>query len=297
MAIEDDFFLTNLELRDSTETGELASGLSHDSMKGMVLLTVLELAARGEPTGAVTVIHDAGDTGERYRTLASDLAERGWAVALPDLRGHGRTEGPRGHSNGLREVARDIQEIQDHLAYRMPEVPKVLVGVGLGANYAAMYALETPGVVSALVLIAPLHTPSFEAPEAPKGLSKFFKKITPQSEGATGYGPDDLTSAAAQATAWSASELTHGVITQRAIDEAQRSSREHLARIAELDIPVLIVHGAEDPISSPDWSRSQESDSVEVLIVEGQRHHPLHDSKSAEIRERIVRFVDATSGA
>jgi len=297
MAIEDDFFLTNLELRDSTETGELASGLSHDSMKGMVLLTVLELAARGEPTGAVTVIHDAGDTGERYRTLASDLAERGWAVALPDLRGHGRTEGPRGHSNGLREVARDIQEIQDHLAYRMPEVPKVLVGVGLGANYATMYALETPGVVSALVLIAPLHAPSFTAPEAPKGLSKFFKKITPQSEGSTGYGPDDLTSAAAQATAWSASELTHDVITQRGIDEALRSAREHLARIAELDIPVLIVHGADDPISSPAWSRSQEGGSVEVLVVEGQRHHPLHDSKSAEIRERIVRFVDAHSGA
>lgn len=297
MAIEDDFFLTNLELRDSTETGEVASGLSHDSMKGMVLLTVLELAARGEPTGAVTVIHDAGDTGERYRTLASDLAERGWAVALPDLRGHGRTEGPRGHSNGLREVARDIQEIQDHLAYRMPEVPKVLVGVGLGANYAAMYALETPGVVSALVLIAPLHTPRFIAPEPPRGLSKFFKKVTPQSEGSTGYGPDDLTSAAAQATAWSASELTHEVITQRAIDEAARSSGEHLARVAELDIPVLIVHGSDDPISSPDWSRAQEGGTVEVLVVEGQRHHPLHDSKSAEIRERIVRFLDSSTGS
>ncbi len=297
MAIEDDFFLTNLELRDSTETGEVASGLSHDSMKGMVLLTVLELAARGEPTGAVTVLHDAGDTGERYRTLASDLAERGWAVALPDLRGHGRTEGPRGHSNGLREVARDIQEIQDHLAYRMPEVPKVLIGVGLGANYATMYALETPGVVSALVLIAPLHAPRFTAPDPPRGLSKFFKKVTPESEGSTGYGPDDLTSAAAQATAWSASELTHGVITQRAIDEAARSATEHLARIAELDIPVLIVHGSDDPISSPDWSRAQEGGSVEVLVVEGQRHHPLHDSKSAQIRERIVRFVDSQTGS
>ena len=36
---------------------------------------------------------------------------------------------------------------------------------------------------------------------------------------------------------------------------------------------------------------------MEVLIVEGQRHHPLHDSKSAEIRERIVRFVEANCGA
>lgn len=296
MAIEDDFFLTNLELRESTETGEVASGLSHDTMKGMVLLTVLELAARGEPKGAVTVLHDAGDTGERYRTLAADLAERGWAVALPDLRGHGRTEGPRGHSNGLREVARDVQEIQDHLAYRMPEEPKVLIGVGLGANYAAMYARETPGVVAALVLVAPLHEPRFREAEAPKGLARFFKKVTGTSEGSTGYTADGLTSAAAQATAWSASELTHETITQRAIEEARRSASEHLPAVGELGVPVLVVHGADDPISSAEGSLRLQSENVEVLVVEGQRHHPLHDSKSAEVRERIVRFIDERAG-
>lgn len=293
MAIDDDFFLTNLELRESTETGEVASGLSHDSMKGMVLLTVLELAARGEPKGAVTVVHDAGDTGDRYRTFAVDLASAGWAVALPDLRGHGRTEGPRGHSNGLREVSRDIQEIQDHLAYRMPHEPKVLVGIGLGANQAAAYAAESPGVLAGLVLIAPLHAPKFERPEAPKGLSKFFKKVTPFSEGRTGYGPDDLTSAAAQATAWSANELTHDVITLRAIEEAERSAREYLPKVGELGIPVLVVHGDADPISDVAGSRALASDGVEVLVVEGQRHHPMHDKRSAETRGAIVRWVDA----
>ncbi len=87
--MDDDFFLTNLELRESTETGEQAAGLSHSSMKGMLLLAVLELAARGEPIGAATVVHDAGDTGARYKELAMRLAGAGWAVALPDLRGHG----------------------------------------------------------------------------------------------------------------------------------------------------------------------------------------------------------------
>ncbi|MEM9379404.1 MAG: alpha/beta fold hydrolase [Planctomycetota bacterium] len=290
MPIEDDFFLTNLELRESTETGEVASGLSHDSMKGMVLLTVLELAARGEPRGAVTVVHDAGDTGERYRSLATDLAEAGWAVALPDLRGHGRTEGPRGHSNGLREVVRDIQEIQDHLAYRMPDEPKVLVGVGLGANQVAAFCAESPGVVAGAVLIAPLHEPRFRRPEAPKGLSKFFKKVTPASEGSTGYGPDDLTSAAAQATAWSASELTHDVITLRAIEEAERTAREHLPKVTSLGVPVLVVHGADDPISDVERSRAMEGDGVEVVVFEG-RHHLLHDRKSAEARRRIVEWL------
>ena len=296
MAIDDDFFLTNLELRESTETGEVASGLSHDSMKGMVLLTVLELAARGEPKGAVTVLHDAGDTGERYKPLALDLAEKGWAVALPDLRGHGRTEGARGHSNGLTEVCRDVQEIQDHLAYRMPDEPKILIGVGLGANYAATYAARTPGVLAGIVLVAPLWSPRFHRPPEPKGLSKFFKKLTPKSEGRTMYTPDGLTSASAQATAWSASELTHDVISQRAIDEAERSATEHLTRIAELDVPILVVHGSEDPVSDVTPSRALEGSGVQVLIAEGARHHPLHDTGSADVRAKISAWIDERAG-
>ncbi|QDV06284.1 Alpha/beta hydrolase family protein [Planctomycetes bacterium Poly30] len=291
MAIEDDFFLTNLELRDSTETGEVAEGLSHSSMKGMFLLTVLELAARGEPKGAVTVIHDAGDTGDRYKSLASDLAEAGWAVALPDLRGHGLTEGTRGHSNGLREVCRDIQEIQDHLAYRMPHEPKVLVGIGLGANYAATYAVDHPGVLAGLVLIAPLWKPAFVRPAAPKGFSKFFKKIGPDSVGSTGYTADALTSAAAQATAWSASELTHDQITLRAIDEAERSAREHLPKVSALNVPTLFLHGSEDSISDPGPTAAQSGSKVEVRILDGQRHHPVHDKKSAEVRAGIVSWL------
>ena len=180
----DDFTLTNLELRESDETGEAIAGLSHASMKGMLLLSVLELAARGEPRGAVTVVHDAGDTCSRYRVLATALADAGWAVALPDLRGHGKTEGDRGHSAGLREVWRDLGEIQNHLAYRMPDGPKVLIGQGLGALYALSFALERPGVAAAVVLVAPLHEPRFQAPEAPRGLGKLLRKHSHQELGA-----------------------------------------------------------------------------------------------------------------
>ncbi|MEL6431229.1 MAG: alpha/beta fold hydrolase [Planctomycetota bacterium] len=295
MAIEDDFFVTNLELRESTDTGEVAAGLSHASMKGMVLLTVRELAARGEPQAVVTVVHDAGDTGERYGALATDLAERGFAVALPDLRGHGRTEGERGHSNGLLEVERDIQEIQDHLAYMMPEGPKVLIGVGLGANYAVTFAARNPGALAALVLLAPLFEPGFVEPEAPGGLKKFFKKLTPLSPGTTGYEPDALTSAAGQATAWSANELTHDVITLRAIEEARRSAREDLPRVGELGIPVLVLHGDDDPITPASRSTALAGGTVDVETFEG-RHHLLHDKRSAEVRARIVEWLGQRIG-
>ena len=116
---------TYLELRESAEDGSEGAGLSH-SAEGLVLLHVLEIAAHGEPRATVTVVHGAGDHGGRYTDLASALAGQNFAVALPDLRGHGRSEGQRGHSWGWREIVRDLQSVQDHLAYRLPVAPKVL---------------------------------------------------------------------------------------------------------------------------------------------------------------------------
>ena len=149
-------YATYLELRESTPDGEQGAGLSHSS-EGLVLVHVLEVAAYGEPRGIVTIVHDAGDHGGRYEELAHALAEKDFAVALPDMRGHGRSEGPRGHSNGLKEVVRDLEEVQNHLAYRLPEAPKVLVGQGLGALYALTYALQKPGELAGLALVSPLQ--------------------------------------------------------------------------------------------------------------------------------------------
>jgi len=216
-------FVTYLELRESTPEGEQASGLSHSSA-GLVLLHVLELAAAGEPRGAVTVVHEAGEHGGRYLALAGALAAAGWAVALPDLRGHGRSEGARGHSSGVKEILRDLGDVQDHLAYRQPEAPKVLLGHGLGALWALAYACEKPADVAALVLVAPRLEPRFELPQR-----KLFRRPGPDAPGRLGFG-----------TAGDASDpLRHDVITLRAGEQALEAAAKYAPRLGQLALPVL----------------------------------------------------------
>lgn len=294
--MEDDFFLTNLELRESTETGEQKSGLTHQSMKGMVLLSVLELAARGEPRGAITVLHDAGDCGDRYKDLAVALAEDSWAVALPDLRGHGRTEGVPGHSAGLREVCRDVQEIQDHLAYRMPDQPKVLIGQGLGANYAAAFAKDHPGVLEALVLVAPLAKSPFAEPQKPGGLKNMFKKVTGETTGPTGFTGDQLTADPGASAAWDQSESCHGQISLRAVQEAERSTA-YLQDLVSLDIPILILTGDADPYASPTDLVSQSSPKITQETLPGHRHHPLQGLEATKVHDRIRAFLTGAIGS
>ncbi len=281
---------TYLEQRESTETGDEAAGLSH-SAKGLVLVHVQELAAHGEPVGGVTILHTAGDHGGRYLRAGNALADAGWAVALPDLRGHGRSEGERGHSAGLKEVVRDLGAVQDHLAYRLPDAPKVLVGVGLGAVYALAYATEKPGTLAALVLISPLLAASFEPPAAPSGLKKFFHKVGPTSPGRTGLRPEQLTSVADEQRAWSDDPLTHDVITLRASEQAVEAAQSARLSLADLEVPVLCLYGADDSLAQADDVRAFEGDDLSVEVFAGSRHDLLHDVAADEVTQRLSAWL------
>lgn len=272
---------TYLELRESTAEGDEGAGLSHKA-GGLFLLHVLEIAAHGEPRGGVTIVHDAGDHGARYVECANVFAEQRWAVALPDLRGHGRSEGPRGHSTGLREVVRDLGSVQEHLAYRLPVAPKALIGQGLGALYAAHFALERPGEIAALVMLAPRWRPAFEPPKAAGGLLKLFKKPDPTAAGRVGLELDALSSDEAQRAAWRADPLVHDAISTRAAQQAAEVAQQVERRIGELDCPALLLHGAEDRVSDPGVSAGLRGPRLEVRSIAGARHDLLHE------RERLA---------
>ena len=287
---------TYLELRESDERGEEAAGLSH-SQGGLVLLHVLEVAAHGEPRGAVTIVHGAGDHGGRYVAAAHRIAAGRWAVALPDLRGHGRSEGERGHGAGPREVLRDLGEIQRHLAYRLPTAPRVLVGQGLGGLYALHYALEKPGELAALVLLAPTLEPSFELPEAPGGLFKRFKKLAPNAPGKLGVDAEGLTGDPDQQRAWREDGRVHGVITLRAGRHALELAQAVRRRAGELAVPALLLHGADDPLADPAHSRALAAAAppgrVELRELPGRRHDLLHERGADELADEIRGWLEA----
>ena len=280
-------YATYLELRESTPDGEQGAGLSHSS-EGLVLVHVLEVAAYGEPRGIVTIVHDAGDHGGRYEELAHALAEKDFAVALPDMRGHGRSEGPRGHSNGLKEVVRDLEEVQNHLAYRLPEAPKVLVGQGLGALYALTYALQKPGELAGLALVSPLRKPEFILPEAKKGLMGMFgKKVGPTSEGSIGWTGDQLTSDSAVESQRSADDKCHDLITVRAAGQATEASA-NLARIGELSIPVVLFEGGSNSIAG-----TGELAGCETVRFDEMKHDLFHDTGKEAVQQALLAWLDA----
>lgn len=283
--------VTYLELRESNADGSAAAGLSHTG-KGLVLLHVQELAADGVPRGAVTIVHDAGGHGGLFLRVGRRLAEAGWAVALPDLRGHGRSEGPRGHTHGATEVVRDLGDVQDHLAYRQPDAPKVLVGQGLGALWCLAYASERPDGIAALVLAAPLVDPTFELPQPAGGLMKLFKKVGPQTAGRIAWDPAQRSNDA-EARGLLAAEPSHDVITVRAGEEARAAARTYLPKLEKLTMPVLVLVGVDDPIAPASKVRQLGGPRVELREFAGVHHDLFLDARASDVCDAVVRWLDA----
>ncbi|MBI5431650.1 MAG: alpha/beta fold hydrolase [Planctomycetes bacterium] len=281
---------TYLELRESDEQGNEKAGLSHSS-EGLVLFHVLELAAWGEPKGGFTFVHDAGDHGGRYVELARGLTRANWAVALPDLRGHGRSEGTRGHSNGLSEIVRDVQAVQDHLAYRLPSAPKVLGGVGLGAIWALAYALEKPGSLAGLVLVSPTWKPSFELPKPAGGLFKMFKKVGPDAPGFIGNEPARWTSDAKEQAALRADSAVHDVITLRAGEQAIETAARVGSRLGELSIPVIVLHGADDAVTPAAESQRLAGAKADVRVYPGGGHALFHGAAAKQAGDDLRDWI------
>ena len=62
-----------------------------------VELRVRHFSPAGSALRTLLVIHGVCEHGGRYEHVAKAAAQRGWQTLIADLRGHGRSGGPRAH--------------------------------------------------------------------------------------------------------------------------------------------------------------------------------------------------------
>jgi pimeloyl-ACP methyl ester carboxylesterase len=112
--------------------------------------SVAYVESRGEGP-AVLCLHSAGQSGRQWRDVLAELPEHGWAVYVPDLPGHGRSDiPPRGPVESIEHYAQWCRGLISALDL----TPTIVVGCSIGGKIALQMAVDGPRQLDGVVAMA-----------------------------------------------------------------------------------------------------------------------------------------------
>jgi alpha-beta hydrolase superfamily lysophospholipase len=203
-----------------------------------------------EPRVVVGLLHGYAEHGGRYAHVADAWAERGIATVALDLRGHGMSEGRRGHCDRFEEFLDDAAELRLLVSQHAPDLPPILFGHSFGGLVAASVVLARSSPWRALALSAPFFSVATEVPLAKRLAGKVATRIAPTLAFPTGLSGKNVTHDPERARAYDEDPLVFKTATARWFAETQAAQDRAIAGAPSLSMPLLVVAGLSDSIAS-----------------------------------------------
>ena len=129
-------YVCRVQRTQSTKRGQSRSGYPY-----------LERRCEADPDLLLIVHGYAPEHAARYREYAHFLADNGVYVVAPDLRGHGLSEGQRGHVDDYAEYFLDVEEAKRLL---LEDTPTLILGHSNGGLIVARIICRLATVASIL---------------------------------------------------------------------------------------------------------------------------------------------------
>jgi alpha-beta hydrolase superfamily lysophospholipase len=242
----------------------------------------------------VCVVHGLGEHGGRYVQVAEELAKKGFALMAVDLRGHGRSDGKRGHTPSYRAALDDIDALLEGAAERHPGLPRFLYGHSWGGNLVLNHVLRRKGRVSGVVATSPWLRLTHEPNWFKTLLGSIIEPIRPSWTMTTTSDRKEILGDAGPRQEAEATPLSHDQITLRLFMGARRAGRWAVNHAQQLTVPTLLIHGADDPVTDPRASAkfaAKAGPLCTIDVLANVAHNP-HEEDESTVR-KIADWVAA----
>lgn len=247
-----------------------------------------------DPRCALLVVHGLGEHSGRYEALARFLVEARIAVFAFDLRGHGRSGGPRGDVDAFPRFLEDLVAMEDRLDGEVdPRLPRFLMGHSLGGLICLRRLQVFKGPYAGALFSAPWLATNLPRPIllAARALAFVFPTFSPPN----GLGPGRLTRDPDIMRAWRADPLIHGRLTGRLFREVERVQGEVLASGGPSGIPLFFLLPGSDPVVKSDVTRNFAQGivgkDVRFEILPDRLHEPFNDLGREEVYGMVRSWI------
>lgn len=246
------------------------------------------------PRAVVCLVHGLGEHSGRYVHVAAALNAAGYSLLGFDLRGHGKSGGPRGHTPTYDTLMDDIGRLLDEATRRYPGKPQFLYGHSLGGNLVLNYALRRKPAIAGVISTSPGLRVANPLPPLQVALAKVMNKLQPGMQMANGLALDGLARDPEVIRAYTNDPLVHNKISVRLAMGMLDAGEWALAHAAEFPVPLLLAHGTADRLTSAPASQefaAKVRGDCTLKLWEGFYHETHNEPEKAEVLAFMIDWL------
>jgi acylglycerol lipase len=250
------------------------------------------------PTATMLFTHGLGEHCGRYDALGTYFATRGLPVLGFDLRGHGQSDGQRGHADRFEDYVTDLMFLRGVLGERYPEAKIILLGHSMGGLIALNAAQVYGQAFSCIVASAPFLGVAFKVPAAKAAVGKMLSGIAPRLSMTNEIDPTLLSRNQEVGREYVADPNVGNQVTTRWFVTTMRAIEETKSRADKIQIPVYILHGTADGLVPEAESREFAARLVapikDYVPMEGFYHELFQEDGREQVFDLIWAWLGRT---
>lgn len=251
----------------------------------------------GNPDASKTLVieHGYGEHGGRYHHHAQRFVDAGYRVLVPDVRGHGHSEGRRGHTLQFSLYLEDLDLLAEHI--RTPREATGLLGHSNGGLIVVSRTLVEPTFFSCSAVTSPMLGLSIDAPRWKLFGARLLSKIAPKASLPTEIDPKLLSHDPKVVAAYENDPLGHKVNNARWFTEAMDAIEDAFRNAGRVNLPMLVLQSGDDRIVSAEatrqWVGAAPAEFVAYEEIPDAFHELLFEIDGDTHAARLLEFFES----
>ena len=238
------------------------------------------------PRAIIAIVHGHGEHKDRYKHVAEYFGRHNINTWAFDHRGHGQSEGRRGHCPVFNLLIDDVEQFLMQIRNVHNDIPIILYGHSMGGNIAANYLIRRKGKeIKAAIITDPLFKIAFEPPKWKVSIGKLMADIWPSLAQPTGLDVKHLSTDISVVEAYTKDPLVHNKMSAKLFVDIFKAAKFAIEKAMLLPTPTLVMHGEADQITSPEGSKEFAVKNAEMITLKlwPGMYHEIHNEVDKEL--------------
>jgi len=251
--------------------------------------------AAPKPIAVMSLVHGFGEHSGRYHDMASHLNAAGISVVALDLRGHGRTESPRGVCKNYSEMVHDVRSLLAESKRLYPNLPHYLFGHSMGGGLVLHMGLTEKQSLAGYLVSAPLIIPKEPVPKTLRVLARIMSKIMPKGTMPNTIRGDQVTTIQTEQDAYESDPLNHDRLGFGLAMGMLSAGEDVYAESQDWDKPLCLWHAYGDQLTDFEASKNfaEEAENCSFTAFENVEHEMHNDTCREAVYALMTNFMKA----